>query len=347
MDNIARRAEPVPSHLFNSASLGNAIPATTLGIARSTLLPSIALHGGLSVIAYGVSRSTDRVEVKDYLWATGMVTNAWYTAVGRHLVSGKSFGSAWSGLGFYQKVLLGAVTVWGTRLTYRVASRSLKRGDDDARYTEVKKEPGFWNKDAVILFGMEAVFQAIIALPFTTALRVDELTGFAGPTRELAQYTRWAAAGLFTSGLMLETLSDYQLEAHKQAERPDLYTSGVWSIVRHPNYLGDALCHFALPLWCYGARLFTPLQVLGPVANYLFLRLIGGDKQNEEYQLERYSKHNPTKHQQLQQWRAEKNSFWPRLREIGNPWTLAVIGVGMLGAVAEFSLENHVPGGVA
>lgn len=68
-------------------------------------------------------------------------------------------------------------------------------------------------------------------------------------------------------------------------------------------------------------------------------------RQNEEYQLERYSKHNHTKHQQLQQWKAEKNSFWPRLREIGNPWTLAMIGVGMLGAVTEFLLEDRVLGG--
>lgn len=284
MNKSIQQLEPVSRRPATATPLGNQLPATALGIAHTTLLPSIALHGGLSVIAYGIARTTNRVDLKDYLWATGMVTNAWYTSVGRHVVSGCSFGEVVGGLDFYQKALLGAVTAWGARLTYQVVSRSLTRDGDDARYVEAKKQPGFWNKDGLMLFGLEAIFQAIIALPFTTVFRTDELTGFTGATRDLAQYARWAAAGLFTTGLALEVLSDWQLDAHKHRQiqenggNVNLCTTGVWSIVRHPNYLGDALCHFAFPLWCYGSRLFTPVQLLGPLANYFFLRFIGGDK---------------------------------------------------------------------
>jgi steroid 5-alpha reductase family enzyme len=80
----------------------------------------------------------------------------------------------------------------------------------------------------------------------------------------------------------METLADNQIENHKRQPeergKNKILRSGVWSIVRHPNYLGDALCHLAFPLWNFGSGLFSPWQMLGPIANYLFLRGIGGDK---------------------------------------------------------------------
>jgi hypothetical protein len=38
-----------------------------VGIFKDTLLPSLGLHSGFAVIAYGLARATNRVEVKDYL----------------------------------------------------------------------------------------------------------------------------------------------------------------------------------------------------------------------------------------------------------------------------------------
>ena len=51
-----------------------------IGLTKSTILPFLGVHGGLSLIAYGISRATDRVELKDYLWPTGMILNAWWAA---------------------------------------------------------------------------------------------------------------------------------------------------------------------------------------------------------------------------------------------------------------------------
>jgi hypothetical protein len=42
-----------------------------VGIFKDTLLPSLGLHSSFAVIAYGIARGTNRVEVKDYL--------CWYT----------------------------------------------------------------------------------------------------------------------------------------------------------------------------------------------------------------------------------------------------------------------------
>ena len=268
------------SQLFDK----NVLRSDAIGLARSTLLPSLGVHGGLSLIAYGVARASNRVEFKDYLWPTGMVLNAWWVAIGRHMVSHPhiSIGQAWSRLSYQQIALLGAATTWSGRLTYRIISRSLRRGTDDPRYKDVKTEPGFWNKAPFAIFLSEAVFQALITLPLVMPLSDDRISGLYGASSDWATWFRLGAAGIFASGLTMETLADKEIEKHKrQTEergKSKILRSGVWSIVRHPNYLGDALCHLAFPLWNFGSGLFSPWQMLGPIANYLFLRGIGGDK---------------------------------------------------------------------
>lgn len=322
--------------------------ANAIGILTNSVLPSLGVHGGLGVIAYGLARATNRVDVKDYLWPSGMVLNAWWTAVGRHVLAGQGrpVGEALGNLSFSQRVILGAVTAWGGRLLYRVVTRSTKRGKDDPRYEGVKKQPGFWNK-ATLLFGLEAVFQTVISIPFTSAFRTDTLSGFSGAPSNWGPVVRWSAAGLFTAGLFLETLADWQIDSHKKremvkkerGESGELYRSGVWSIVRHPNYLGDALCHFAFPLWTYGTGMFSVWQLLGPAANYFFLRYIGGDRENEAYQFSRYAKEDREKFSQLELYQLQKNSFWPGVFEIANSWTWIVAGVSAAGAAAAWWTE--------
>ncbi|KAH7064872.1 hypothetical protein B0J12DRAFT_560267 [Macrophomina phaseolina] len=313
----------------------NPINTTAVGLLQSTILPSFGFHAGLSAVAYGVSRYTNRAEGKDWLWPSGLVANAWWSAVGTRVVyDGLSLSEAWSTVTYPEKVLLTQVSAWGLRLFYRIASRSVKRGNDDPRYHAVKKEPGFWNKAIFGMFLPEALVQTLISLPFTLPFRAGFSSARASPLPENASLFHSLAVFLFTTGYALEVLADSQLESHKQNSN-DLNREGVWSIVRHPNYLGDALCHFSFPVLLYSAGILHPLAILGPVANYVFLRFIGGDKENEASQEERYSKENPLKYQQLQEWKREKNSFWPSLSEFQNKWTWVVFAVGAGGVVLE------------
>lgn len=65
-------------------------------------------------------------------------------------------------------------------------------------------------------------------------------------------------------------------------------------------------------------------------------------RQNEEYQEERYSKENPPKYAQFQEYRGEKNSFWPGFAEIVNPWTMICVGSGAVVAGTEiFFRRGH------
>ncbi|KAH9909531.1 DUF1295-domain-containing protein [Xylariomycetidae sp. FL2044] len=313
---------------------------STLGLLQDVLLPSFGLHTGLGAIAYGIGRYTNRAEAKDWLWPAGQVANAWWSAVGARVVyDGVSPAVAFAHLTYSEKLLLTGVSAWGLRLFYRIATRSVRRGGDDPRYTAVKKEDGFWNKSFFTMFLPEAAIQTLISLPFTLPFRASFASGAASPAPQYTSITHPLAIFLFAAGYALEILADYQLESHSRTNKTDLNREGVWSIVRHPNYLGDVLCHLSFPLLLYSAGSLHPLALLGPVVNYAFLRYIGGDKQNEEYQESRYAKENPVKHQQLQQYKTEKNSFWPSLNEVNNKWLWIVAAAGAGGAVAETAVR--------
>lgn len=216
----------------------NPINATAVGLLQSAVLPSFGLHSGLSAIAYAVARYTDRAEVKDILWPAGMTANAWWSAIGtRVFYDGLTVPQAWSTLTYSQTLLLSGVTAWGLRLLYRVASRGLKRGQDDPRYVAAKKKDpaGFWNKALLGLFVPEAVAQTIISLPFTLPFRASIESVISSPDIGYKSLFTTLAVFLFSTGFALEVVADAQLEAHKQQGKSDINREGVWSIVRHPK----------------------------------------------------------------------------------------------------------------
>ncbi|EWZ30163.1 hypothetical protein BFJ63_vAg1027 [Fusarium oxysporum f. sp. narcissi] len=330
------------AHFNRTAYQG--LGTSALGLLHSAILPSFSLHAGLSAVAYGVSRYADRVEGKDVLWASGMTLNAWWSAIGsRYVYDSVSPLDAWNGLGYSQKLLLAGVTAWGVRLTSRVVSRSLKRGKDDPRYDVKRKDPGFWSKALFTTFLPEAVAQTIISLPFTIPFRAVAESAVASPFTSNGSVFHSLAIFLFTTGFALETLADAQLESFKKDDTAQgINREGVWSIVRHPNYLGDALIHASFPILLLGAGILHPIAALGPIANYVFLRYLGGDRENEESQAERYSKQDAVKALEFEEYRQQKNSFWPKLEELKNSWTLGMLGVGVAGVVLERGLRAMV-----
>lgn len=214
--------------------MNSAAPTSVVGIARDTLLPSLKLQSSLSLIAYTAARLNDRVELKDWLWPSGMVINAWATAMENQPTL--SLIETFQRLPWSEKTLLAGVTLWGVRLFFHVASRSLDRGKDDPRYEEAKKEVGFWNQALYKMFLPEAIFQSIISLPFTAPFRLGVIHSI---PPNLADVTHWLAVALFGAGFALEVLADREKSIHKKEGRVGLNKEGVWSIVRHPKYV----CH--------------------------------------------------------------------------------------------------------
>jgi steroid 5-alpha reductase family enzyme len=215
-----------------------------VGILRDTLAPSLALHSGLALVAWGAAAYTGRVEAKDWLWPSGQVINAWWSAVGRKVASGLTLSQALARLSWPERLLLSGVTLWGGRLFYRIASRSVKRGKDDPRYEAEKKEEGYWPKSLLTNFLPEAVFQSLICLPFTAPFRHEGavLTGYHPNLQMLA-------VGLFSAGLAMESLADYQLDKFQEEGGIGIMREGVWSIVRHPKLVFSSPLRFSTDIF--------------------------------------------------------------------------------------------------
>ncbi|KAH6658205.1 hypothetical protein BKA67DRAFT_557405, partial [Truncatella angustata] len=203
---------------FNLTGNERYLGTTTVGLLQHAVLPSFGLHAGLGAISYGVARYTDRAEVKDYLWPSGQVANAWWSAIGVPVVyGGLSIPTAWAALSYDQKLLLTGVSAWGLRLFYRIAFRSLRRGEDDARYVVAKKQdPGFWNKAFFSLFLPEAVAQTLITLPFVLPFRAPVSSAASSLSVASSAIPHSLAIFLFATGFATEILADRQLEAHNQ-----------------------------------------------------------------------------------------------------------------------------------
>lgn len=163
-----------------------------------------------------------------------MVINALWNAIGRRVYNGITARQAWSILPWSEKLILNTVTIWGTRLFYRIATRSVARGEDDPRYAEVKKEKGFWNNAFFSTFAPEALVQTVICLPFTMPFRSEPVVAL-GADPQWAGVYRSVAIGIFAAGMALEVLADTQIAQHKKKGRSDLCREGVFSIVRHPK----------------------------------------------------------------------------------------------------------------
>jgi steroid 5-alpha reductase family enzyme len=85
-----------------------------------------------------------------------------------------------------------------------------------------------------------------------------------------------------------------------------------------------------------------PLALLGPVANYFFLRFVSGDPENEASQEQRYAKESEKKHGQFLEYKSTKNSFWPQPEEFNNPWTWRVAAAGVAGFALERGFRSYI-----
>lgn len=155
-------------------------------------------------------------------------------------------------------VLLGA---WGARLTWNWIRRWEGIGHEDWRYADIQRVTGRWYWPVsflgIHLFPTVMVFLG--CLPLLGALR--EGAGAFGWLDLLAVS--------FTAGaIWLEAEADEQLAAFLASERePGAFLEdGLWSLCRHPNYLGEILFWWGI-YFCGVASGAAPSWVaVGPLA---------------------------------------------------------------------------------
>jgi len=172
-----------------------------------------------------------------------------------------------------QMMVMCLVCVWGFRLTHNFISRG-GIGHEDWRYADLRTKCGkyFWFVSLFSVFLFQSIFLWGASL---------SLYGAMTKPKPIA-YQDWMAFGLTLSSILLEAISDIQmndfisLKKEKKTNKVIIDT-GLWKWSRHPNYLGEIL------FW-WGIYLFSRNDgnggrndwwvVLGPVAMTLLIAFV-------------------------------------------------------------------------
>ena len=168
------------------------------------------------------------------------------------------------------------VAVWGARLTFNFVQRG-GIGHEDWRYTAMRRDIGakhFWWASLFTVFLGQSVFMFSGSLALFPAIRCAEDTPLL--------FWRGALVIVIVA-IACETVADLQLDrfvAHRRLhERGRVLTTGLFSLCRHPNYLGELSFWVGLYLLGRGEFEFenwgrlTP-AALGPLLLTLLFRWI-------------------------------------------------------------------------
>lgn len=81
----------------------------------------------------------------------------------------------------------------------------------------------------------------------------------------------------------------------------------------------------------------------------MFLRYVGGDKQTEASQKDRYNHEAQrgdtaaaVKVREFEDYKQQENSFWPKPSQVTNRWTWIVVGAGAVGVLVEKAIRGQL-----
>jgi steroid 5-alpha reductase family enzyme len=146
------------------------------------------------------------------------------------------------------------VTVWGARLTFNFARRGAYTwkfwaGEEDYRWEILRKRPGFNNRFVWMLFDLFFIcaYQNTLIFLFTLPILASLSDGAVA-----LGIMDFALAALFLIFVIIEFVADqqqydYQTEKHRRIKEglpledysKGFVSTGLWSIVRHPNYAAE------------------------------------------------------------------------------------------------------------
>lgn len=176
-----------------------------------------------------------------------------------------------------QLLATAALTMWSARLGTFLAMRALKAGGD-SRFDEVKHKPatfaGYWMAQATWVF--------LVGLPVYLVNTIPPATH---PPLGIRDYVSFS---VFAASWILEMTADHQKTVWRRArdnkEHDEQFiSSGLWSVSRHPNYVGEVCLWMGIWGLCspsltapYVHRYTWLLAGVSPLLTYFLLRKVSG-----------------------------------------------------------------------
>lgn len=203
-----------------------------------------------------------RADLADIAWGPGFMLVAWSSLVlGQATIQG-----------LIVNIL---VTVWAIRLAFHLYVRNRKR-DEDFRYQKLKLKwvKNFNFKLFTEVFLLQGCILYLVALP---------IIWINTHPQDLTWQILSIALPIWLIGFVLETSADLELAFFKKnpSNKKKLLTAGLWSYVRHPNYLGELVQWWAI--WLIAAPLpFGWALVVSPLLLSFLIVNISGVKPLEE-----------------------------------------------------------------
>lgn len=116
---------------------------------------------------------------------------------------------------------------------------------------------------------------------------------------------------MFGAGVALDVVRD-------AGRRQQQQTQGARrSVGEIPSSLGDVLIHASFPILLYSCGILHPLALVGPVAEYVYLKYMGPER-DEGVDAKGTGKR-----------------FWPTVEDVKEPWLWGIVGAGIGAAMVE------------
>lgn len=203
-----------------------------------------------------------------------------------------------------QLLMSGFTCLWATRLGTFLFQR-IRRSGSDSRFDEIKGDP-------VKFFGAWMAQATWIAL---TAFPVYAVNSIPSSRNAPLGVSGVFGASLWASSFLFEVVADRQKSAWREERAQKVHdekfiTRGLWSLSRHPNYVGEVMMWTAQFLLAW--RTLTPwmrvVASLSPIMEYLLITKISGLPPLES-KADKSWGDDPA----YQAYKAKVPVFWPRL----------------------------------
>ena len=198
-----------------------------------------------TIVVFAFSVALDNSSVYDPYWSVAPLPIAisW--------VSG--------GVGLRQVLVIALFASWGARRTANWALRWRGPADEDFRYVEIRGKTGrlYW----------PASFFSIHLLP-TAWVFCGMLPAFPALTRTGFTMVDVVATLVTGTAIAVEAIADLQLRRYlRSPHRPEeILATGLWSVCRHPNYLGEVLFWWGILLFGIAADPHWAWSAVGALA---------------------------------------------------------------------------------